>query len=291
MGIITRRRVGILAPLGVLVVVLTAWHVGTIATSPQASVVGPPPADLRAETITIDSASGSRLASWFVPGKSGAGAVLLLQGVRGTRLELVERARFFHRSGFAVLMIDFQGTGESPGRAITFGYLESRDVRAAFDYLVKRLPNERIGLVGMSLGGAATILSDPPIPADAMVLEAVFATFDDALVNRLKLYFGKLGPLLKAGLSLQIKPRLGFWMADLEPAAKIHRLKSRLLLIAGGADKLASMTEMQLLFDRATAPKQLWVIPGAGHLDFHWHYKEAYEVRILAFLRPLLSLQ
>jgi uncharacterized protein len=272
-----------------LVVVLTAWRVGTIATSPQASVVGPPPADLPAETITIDSASGSRLASWFVPGKPGAGAVLLLQGVRGTRLELVERARFFHRSGFAVLMIDFQGTGESPGRAITFGYLESRDVRAAYDYLVKRLPDERIGIVGLSLGGAAAILSDPPLPAQAMVLEAVFATFDDAIVNRLKLYFGRFGPLLKSGLSLQIKPRLGFGMADLEPATKIHLLKSPLLLIAGGADNLASMPEMKRLFDRATAPKQLWVIPGAEHLDFHWHFRDAYEPRVLAFLRPLLS--
>jgi uncharacterized protein len=249
----------------------------------------PPPADLQAETVAIDSTSGSRVAGWLVPGKPGAGAVLLLQGVRGTRLELVERARFFHSSGFAVPMIDFPATGESPGRAITFGHLESRDARAAFDYLAKRLPGERIGVIGMSLGGAAAILSDPPIPALAKVLEAVFATFDDAIVNRLNLYLCSLGPLLKAGLSLQIRPRLGFGTADLEPAAKIHLLKSSLLLIAGGADTRASMPEMQLLFDRATAPKALWVIPGAEHLDFHWHHRDAYEPRVLAFLKPLLA--
>ena len=162
---ITRRGLAYLALIGVLVVGLTAWNVGTAAIAPATSVVGPPPADLQAETVVIESASGSRLASWFVPGKPGAGAVLLLQGVRGTRLELIERARFFHRSGFAVLMIDFQATGESPGRAITFGHLESRDARAAYDDLAKRLPEERIGIVGMSLGGAAAILSDPPIPA------------------------------------------------------------------------------------------------------------------------------
>jgi uncharacterized protein len=285
----TRRGFGYIALIGLLVVGLTAWSVGTIAIVPATSVVGPPPADLPAETVAIDSASGSRLAGWFVPGKPGAGAVLLLQGVRASRLELVERARFFHRSGFAVLMIDFQATGESPGRSITFGYLESRDARAAFDYLAQRLPEERIAVVGMSLGGAAAILSASPIPAHAMVLEAVFATFDDAIRNRLKLYFGPLGPLLKSGLTLQIKPRLGFGMAELEPAAKIHLLQSPLLLIAGAADMHATLNEMLLLHDRATAPKQLWVIPGAPHLDFHWHYRAAYEPRVLAFLRPLLS--
>jgi uncharacterized protein len=138
---ITRRGFGYLALIGVLVVGLTAWNVGTAAIRPAPSAVGPPPADLPAETVAINSASGSRLAGWLLPGKTGAGAVLLLQGVRGTRLELVERARFFHRSGFAVLMIDFQATGESSGRAITFGYLESRDAHAAYDYLVKRLPD------------------------------------------------------------------------------------------------------------------------------------------------------
>ena len=57
---------------------------------------------------------------------------------------------------------------------ITFGYLESRDARAAFDFMRQRLPGEHIGVVGMSLGGAAAILSEKPLEADAMVLEAVF---------------------------------------------------------------------------------------------------------------------
>jgi uncharacterized protein len=71
--------------------------------------------------------------------------------------------------------------------------------------------------------------------------------------------------------------------------SEFSRSSAAWLLIAGGADTHASMPEMQLLFDRAAAPKTLWVIPGAEHLDFHWHYRDAYEQRVLAFLKPLLA--
>jgi uncharacterized protein len=270
------------------VVIATASTVGSIATAPVNGPVGPPPPDLQAETVSIDRTSGSRLAGWFVPGTPKSGAVLLLQGVRGTRLEMIERARFFQRLGMAVLMIDFQATGESPGKLITFGYLESQDARGAFEYLAQRLPGERIGVVGMSLGGAAAILSDPPIPADAMVLEAVFATFDDAIVNRLRLYLGRFGPVLKPGLAWQLPSRLGIPMSALAPVTSIHRLRMPLLLIAGEADAHATLAEMQQLFARANEPKQLWVIPGAKHVDFHNDHRVIYEPRVSAFLQPLL---
>lgn len=37
------------------------------------------------EEVAISSNSGSRLATWFAQGRPGAGAVLLMHGVRGNR--------------------------------------------------------------------------------------------------------------------------------------------------------------------------------------------------------------
>ena len=76
---------------------------------------------------------------------------------------MLGRARMLNAQGFAVLLFDFQAHGESPGRYLTFGYLELRDARAAFDFMRQRLPGEHIGVVGMSLGGAAAILSEKPL--------------------------------------------------------------------------------------------------------------------------------
>jgi uncharacterized protein len=45
---------------------------------------------------------------------------------------------------------------------------------------------------------------------------------------------------------------------------------------------------MQRLFARANEPKQLWVIPGAKHVDFHDDYRAQYEPRVAPFLQPRL---
>jgi uncharacterized protein len=81
----------------------------------------------------------------------------------------VHRAEFLRLAGYSTLLIDFQGTGESAGEAITFGWLECFDVLAAVNYLKGRLPDERVGVIGLSLGGTATLLATPPLEIDSAV--------------------------------------------------------------------------------------------------------------------------
>jgi uncharacterized protein len=268
------------------------WVGGSIASAPAPAHIGAPPADLPVEAVTIPSASGSRLSGWFVRGDPQAGAVLLMHGVSANRLEMLDRARLLHAQGFAVLLFDFQAHGESPGAAITFGYLESKDARAAFDELRRLTPGERVGVIGVSLGGAAAVLSDPPIEADAMVLEAVYASFDDAVGNRVAMNLGGAGPLLAPLitplLTGQVKPRLGFDPDLLQPAVRIAALHMPLLLIAGDADLHATLAEMRLIYANANAPKELWVIPGARHQDFHHYARAEYERRVVEFFRATL---
>ncbi len=262
---------------------------GSIASTPAPAIVGAPPPDLPAETVSIESSSGSRLAGWFVQGQPRHGAVLLMHGIRANRLEMLDRAKMLHRHGFAVLLFDFQAHGESPGRHLTFGYLEARDASAAFDFLRRKLPGERAGIIGMSLGGAAAILGEKPLEADAMVLEAVFGSFGEALDNRMTMRFGPLGRLISPLLKYQVKPRLGFDPDILKPAEHIAKVHAPLLLIAGAEDKHASLAEMKRIYANANEPKELWIVPEAPHADFHRFAPEEYERRVLGFLIPRLA--
>jgi len=269
-----------------------SWIAGTMASAPDPSHVGAPPADLPVESITIPSASGSRLSAWFIAGAPRGGAVLLMHGVNASRLQMLERARLFHREGFAVLLFDFQAEGESPGEAITFGHLEAKDARAAFDELRRRAPGERVAVLGESLGGAAAVLSDPPLEADAMVLEAVFASFDTAVENRIAMHLGPpgpwLAPVLTPLLTWQLRPRLGFGTDALRPAVRVADLHVPLLIIGGDADQHATLGETRLIYANANEPKELWVIPGAHHQDFHRLLGGTYERRVLDFLKARL---
>jgi uncharacterized protein len=266
-----------------------AYHVGTLVSAPAPAAIGAPPADLPAEAVTFPSESGSRLSGWLVAGKPGVGAVLLLHGIHANRLQMLERARFLHQRGFSVLLFDFQAHGESPGQNITFGYLEARDARSAFDFLHRKTPAERIGVIGLSLGGAAAILGG--VPADAMVLEAVFADFGRAVENRLTMRLGGIGRYLAPVLTWQVGPRLGFDPKVLRPAERIADLHKPIMLVAGDADQHATLEEAKLLYEHAHQPKELWVIPGASHVDFHDYVRDAYERRVLQFLTQRLTSQ
>jgi uncharacterized protein len=139
---------GLLRPerilVGSLIVIATAaivlWIAGSRLSSPANHPVGKLPADLQGSTVQFLSESGAIIQGWLISGARGGGAIILLHGVRGSRLDMVERARFLARAGYSVLLIDLQAHGESTGKHITFGYLESKDAQAAVEYLRTNLP-------------------------------------------------------------------------------------------------------------------------------------------------------
>src|SRR5262249_5416064 len=143
----------------------------------------------------------------------------------------------------------------------------------------------------LSLGGAAAILADPPLEADAMVLEAVYASIDVAIENRLAIWLGSAGRLLAPTLLWQVPLRLGIDPRRLRPVNRIGRLHAPLLLIAGAADVHATLAESRQLYARASEPKEIWVIAGARHVDFQRYAPAEYEQRVVGFLKARLRAQ
>jgi fermentation-respiration switch protein FrsA (DUF1100 family) len=194
-----------------------------------------------------------------------------------------ERARFLHRFGYGVLLFDFQAHGESVGRRITFGYLESRDARAAIAFVRSRAPGEKLGVVGVSQGGAAALIANPPLEVDAAVLEQVYSNIEEAISNRLVLHLGGWARLLSPLLSWQLRARLGVERAQLRPIDGAARLNCAKLFISGDADAHTTAEQTRALFAAASEPKQLWLLPEAKHVDLHRRASSEYEERVLRF--------
>jgi fermentation-respiration switch protein FrsA (DUF1100 family) len=259
--------------------------VGIRLSRPVQTAIGDPPEALAAETITLPSASGAVLRGWFSYGESGGGAVVLMHGVRADRRAMTRRALVLKRHGFSVLLFDLQAHGESIGRLITFGRLEALDAMSAVAYARARLPAERIGIIGVSLGGAAALLGPQPLPVDAMVLESVFPDIHRALTDRLAT---RIGPVLAQVAALPFEwlmpPILGVRMADLRPIDRIAAVRAPLLIASGTADTYTPIAEARDLFARAPEPKQFWPVEGAAHVDLEQYDPDAYWSRVLPFL-------
>ena len=201
---------------------------------------------------------------------------------------MVERARFLHAAGYTVLLFDSRAHGESGGERITFGYLESLDARAILGFVRRQMPGERVGAIGVSLGGASLLLGPQPLSVGAVVLEAVYPTLAEAIDNRLALRFGQLGLPLAPLLTVELRPRLGLTADALRPIDGIDRVGAPVLVIAGTVDRHTTRAESQRLFARAQPPKELWEVPGAGHVDFHQAARAEYEARVGRFLARAL---
>lgn len=269
---------------GLVVLLGGAYWFGGRWASADHRRVGPPPADLPAQSVEFRNPSGERLRGWYVPGRPGGGGVLLMHGSHETRRAMIGRARFLHAHGYAVLLFDFHAYGESEGERTSFGHGEAADAAAAVDLLRSLLPGERLAAVGFSLGGAACLLGPRPLPVDTLVLEAVYPDLADAVANRLRLRFGPLGPWLAPLLTLQVYPRWGLRLDQLRPIDAITRLRVPVLIVAGTDDGRTTLADSRRLFAAAPEPKEFWPVPGAAHTNFQRFAPAAYEARLLAFL-------
>ncbi len=210
--------------------------------------------------------------------------VLLLHGVRADRTQMLGRARSLSRLGYAVLLIDLPAHGESSGKRITFGAKEAAGVTAAVAFLRGKLPGERLGIIGVSLGAAATVLADLRPTPNAVVLESMYPTIEEAVAARLVMRLGSLGASLAPVLLWQLPLRTGVSADGLRPIQRLQHLGAPVLVASGTEDRHTTWTETQRLFQSARQPKELWRVDGAAHVDLHAFQPYEYEHRVFGFL-------
>ncbi len=266
-----------------LVGFLLSWLVAGQLVSPARFDVKLPETDIPIEEFSITSESGALIAGWHIDARNNRGVVILFHGVRANRVSMFERATLLYENGFSVVLIDFQAHGESTGENITVGYLEKYDVLASIEYAKTHHVDQPVGIIGVSLGGASTILASPK-NIDAIIIESVYPDIRSAVVNRIKAKLGFLHKIPSEILLSQLEPRLGFKISELAPIDKIGTINSPIFIISGSDDVHTTKEETVELFSRANEPKKLWVVKGLAHEDVYAKRPELYKNNVLTFL-------
>jgi uncharacterized protein len=257
-------------------------------TGPQRRAVRPLPADFGfvVEDVRFAAVDGVALRGWFVPCDTSTRAAVLLHGNGSTRSQMIARARLLRAHGFAVLLYDARGHGESAGSRVSFGRHETRDLLGALDYVRSRGAAE-IGCLGASQGGATIALAAAQLrDVRWVVLEGVFPDLTTALDRRFRHTLRLPGWL--AGLFLRpiAEWRLGASIREIEPRRNIGLLPCPVLVLSGQRDPYTTAEDTHALYAAANdGKKQLWLVPGAGHVDLYGAAGRDYEDRLLAFIK------
>lgn len=261
-----------------------AWQITEFFAGPFPGAALVSHADLPVEPIEFTSKSGTALKGSLLTGKTGKGAVLLLHGYNVHRNILARRARFLYREGYSVFMFDFQGHGQSGGEVATIGYRESYDTEAAMEWMRERFPDEKIAIVATSMGAASVMARGHAVGADAYVLEGMYHALPLITERRLRELEGSTGAVLTPLVLWMQKMRFGFDPWAVVPGEAVSTLTSPVLFVGAELDQYVTLEETKAMFDRITAPKELWIIEDKPHGDFSHTVAEEYERKVLDFL-------
>jgi fermentation-respiration switch protein FrsA (DUF1100 family) len=249
------------------------------------------PADfgLAFEEVAFLAADGLRLRGWWIPAPGPDRAVVILHGHMGSMDMDVHRAPALHAAGFNVLLFDFRGHGRSDGRQITFGYLERRDVQGAVAFLRSR-GMCRIGLLGFSLGGITATLSAPLCPEVAAVVNDGGPIRMRTAVAARGVEWGFPAWLTRPMAWLAIAMTSVRLRANLFRYEAVHwvgKIAPRpILFIRGDRDQYGP--DFDDLYAAAGSPKELWRVPGAGHVTLSSTVPEEHRQRVIAFFQKYL---
>jgi uncharacterized protein len=260
-----------------------AWIFGSIYCTACNHIVSLPK-DLPVEPVAFHSNSGATIRGWLVNAETNRGVVIIQHGIHADKSTLVSRARLVSQAGYAVLLFDFQAHGESIGNEITFGYLESRDSQAAVEFVKKRFPGKPVAVIGVSLGAAAAVLAKPPLAVQALVLEMMYPTIEEATKDRIEIRLGPLGRCLSPLLTAQIPWHAGCRGEDLRPVNAVANIGIPKLFIAGTEDLETKFSEAEIIFASAAEPKSFVAMAGARHQDLLRFAPEQYRTNVLDFL-------
>ena len=168
-GILTRA---ILAPLILTAFLLILVYSGTHPRVVQA-IATPDSYGIYFQRVSLVTVDNERLTAWYIPPYNASqvavdpegtllqkwpGAVLC-HGLGASNDQYLPLARRLHGLGFAVLMVDLRGQGESDPAAVTYGLRERMDVLAGVKFLreVPSVDMTKVCVVGHDIGATAAL--------------------------------------------------------------------------------------------------------------------------------------
>jgi dipeptidyl aminopeptidase/acylaminoacyl peptidase len=241
---------------------------------------------------------GLALKGWWFPNGGASRALILIHGRGHNRYDRNWQSDAIARSlldrGYAVLMFDLRGHGESPRARLSYGVRERSDVLGALDFLRRHgFPDEAVAMLGTSYGAAAMLMALPALPRVAgFVADSTYAELWPVVaaeIPRQSRWLARLRP----GPGIRLASRLLFRvnLAAARPLAAVTVRPGRPILFIHGAADAYVPPENSVRLHRAAAHTacELWLVPGADHALTYATAPDAWLERVTAFLSRCLA--
>ena len=212
-------------------------------------VTTPAAINLEYDDVTITSSNGNRVHGWYLPHPAPRGHLLFFHGNGGNISHRLDSLDIFHRLGLAILIIDYQGYGQSTGKPSERATYD--DALAARNYLLKEKKADADNMVyfGRSLGAAVAAWLAEQHPPRALILESTFTSVAD------------MGKRLYPFLPVSLLTR-----HDYATGERIGNIHVPVLIVHSPDDEIVPYDFGRRLYELANEPKTFAELKG-GHND------------------------
>lgn len=240
------------------------------------------------ETVRLES--DGKIECWYLHNDKSAdsdsvkGTIIICHGYSGEKSSMLGQAGIFDSLKFDSFLIDFMGCGGSEGNTTTIGYNEAEQVKAAYDYLVRK-GIKNIYLFGTSMGAVAIMkaLKDYNLKPAGIIIECPFGSMYQTVAARfenMNLPAFPMAGLLVFWGGLQN----GYWAFGHNPTEYAKHINSPVLLLYGEKDTNVSREEIDDIYANLTGPKTLKTYKLAGHENYLTKYSAEWTQDVSGFL-------
>ena len=247
----------------------------------------------RRQDMYINSMDQLRLHASYIPAKDESHRyVILIHGIWDNHEANGVYAEHYLEKGINCLLPDLRGFGQSEGKYIGYGYDDRLDIMEWIYWIIKRDPEAKIILHGMSMGAATTLMTTGeklPENVKGAIADSAYSTLKEQFAATYKSFKGSFVPVpIALGLArLLILLRAGYDINKVRPIDAVQKSSTPTLFMHGDNDVFIDPHMCSRLYEAAECPKQFCMILGAGHIEGVVKDPTNYWNKIASFLMKI----
>lgn len=238
-------------------------------------------------TVELTARDGTRLVGHWYENPGARRAVVAMHGWRSSwDQDFGFIAPFLHEQGCSVLYAEQRGQNGSGGSHMTFGLLERYDCVDWASWVSTHAPGLPVYLAGISMGATTVLMAAGlPLPeaVQGIVADCGFTSPHDiwqhVARSNLHLHYG----LHQLWVDRLCRRRLKMGARDASTVEAMTGCRVPVLFIHGSDDSFVPVSMTYENYLACTAPKQLLIVPGAGHGMSYLLEPERYRKAVQAF--------
>ena len=233
--------------------------------------------------LEITSYDGLKLKALYYPGKSNVTVICALGYTSHAEREWAYPGLFYHSLGYNVLIPYQRAHGPSEGKYISFGALENRDMMGWIDRINDMIPEGRIILHGLSMGGEIVLyLADKEMEnVKCLIADAPNVSIDGLFREVANEKNGDKN-LIYQNMRKDFNEFFSVDLSDFEVINFVKHSRYPILLAAGSMEKLEDTFR-----DLAAANPQetdIIILPGCNHGNGMYKQTEMFQTAIRNFI-------